>query len=137
MVKTQKVPESHLDLFKGKHIAHVATLNPDNSIQISPVWIDYNQDEDYIVFSTSNNRKKSRNLKIGSKLAISLPDMSNPYRYLAIQGEVIELDHNQSKATALIDSLAKRYMDKDKYPLADGEKRITVRIKPNYVHTSG
>ena len=36
-----------------------------------------------------------------------------------------------------INALAKKYFEKDKYPLPDGEIRVLVRIKPKYVHSSG
>ena len=49
----------------------------------------------------------------------------------------VQVVNNQTEAVALIDKLAQRYMGKEKYPLREGEQRITVRIKANYIHASG
>jgi hypothetical protein len=63
-------------------------------------------------------------------------DPENPYRYLAVQGEVAEI--TEEGADAHIDSLAKKYLGKDRYPFRQpGEVRVIYRIKPVQVHTIG
>jgi predicted pyridoxine 5'-phosphate oxidase superfamily flavin-nucleotide-binding protein len=41
-------------------LASLATLNPDGSPQITPLWIDLDGDD--VVFNTAQGRKKARNL---------------------------------------------------------------------------
>jgi hypothetical protein len=70
------------------------------------------------------------------RVALSVQDPENPYRYLAVQGEVAEI--TEEGADAHIDSLAKKYLGKDKYPFRQpGEVRVIYRIKPVQVHTMG
>ncbi|TFG09507.1 PPOX class F420-dependent oxidoreductase [Candidatus Heimdallarchaeota archaeon] len=130
-----KIPTEFEDLFYEKNFAHVATINPDGSPQVTPMWVDYNKKQNEIRINTATGRKKARNMKTGSMVALSISDSNNAYRYIGIQGEVLEvttvgaLDH--------INSLSKKYLDKDKYPLPEGEIRVLIRIKPKFVHTMG
>jgi hypothetical protein len=41
-------------------LASLATLNPDGSPQITPLWVDLDGDD--VVFNTAQGRKKARNL---------------------------------------------------------------------------
>jgi hypothetical protein len=44
----------------------------------------------------------------------------------------------QDGATQHIDKMAKKYLDKDKYPFAQpGEQRVLYKITPEHVHTMG
>lgn len=70
------------------------------------------------------------------QVALSIQDPDNPYRYLAIRGDVDEI--NENGADAHIDSLAKKYLGKDRYPFrAPGEVRVIYKIRPEKVSTSG
>ena len=52
------IPTSHLDLFKKKAFANLATLIPDGQPQVTPVWVDY--DGRYVVINTAEGRQKDR-----------------------------------------------------------------------------
>jgi hypothetical protein len=60
-------------------------------------------------------------------------DPDNPYRYVQIRGKVTRM--TEQGADAHIDSLAKKYLGKDKYPFAQpGEVRVTYEITPAAAH---
>ena len=128
------IPEKFLDLLTTKlAFANIATVMPDGSPQVTPVWIDY--DGTHVVFNTAKGRVKERNLKIGSPIAISISDPDDPYRYLQIRGEVAEIIDDDD---AQIDRLAKKYLDADSYPYRKaGEVRMTYKIKPGKAQTMG
>ena len=70
------------------------------------------------------------------RVALSIQDPDNPYRYIAIRGAVDEITENG--ADAHIDSLAKKYLDKDRYPFrAPGEVRVIYKIRLDRVSTVG
>jgi PPOX class probable F420-dependent enzyme len=128
------IPATHQDLLQKPAFAHLATLNPDGSPQVTPVWFDY--DGKHIIVNTARGRVKDRNLKGEPRVALSIVDPENPYRYLGIQGRVTEM--TESGADAGIDKLAKKYLGKDKYPWkGPNEVRVLVRIAPEKVHTMG
>jgi hypothetical protein len=66
---------------------------------------------------------------------VSIADPENPYRYMGVQGRVIEM--TESGADAHIDKMAKKYLGKDMYPFrAPGEVRVIVKIAPEKVHVN-
>ena len=128
------IPTTHQDLLQKPAFANLATLNPDGSPQVTPVWFEY--DGQHIVVNTARGRVKDRNLTHEPRVALSIMDPANPYRYLGIQGRVTEMTENG--ADAGIDRLAKKYLGKDKYPWrGPNEVRVLVKITPDKVHTMG
>ena len=131
---TATIPANYMDLFKKPAFASLATLNPDGTPQVTPVWVDY--DGKNILVNTAKGRVKHRNLQRNPQVALVIPDPENPYRYLGIQGRVTEM--TDSGADAHIDRMAKKYLNKDKYPFRQpGEMRVLLKITPSKVHTMG
>jgi PPOX class probable F420-dependent enzyme len=127
---TQVIPETHLDLFKKKAFANLVTLMPGGQPQVTPVWVDY--DGHYVVINTAEGRQKDRNLQRDRRVALSILDPDNPYRYLEVRGHVTERTRNG--ADQHIDAMAKKYLDKDKYPFRQpNEVRVLYRIEPDHV----
>ena len=129
------IPEKYLDLFTAKKaLASIATVMPDGSPQVTPVWFDYTNGK--IRINTARGRVKARNMKVGVKVALAIIDPDNPYRYVGIRGPVVA--ETENGADAHIDSLAKKYLGQDKYPFRQpGEKRVTYEIEPASVHVNG
>jgi PPOX class probable F420-dependent enzyme len=129
------VPDNFLDLVtQKKAFADLATLMGDGSPQVTPVWIDY--EDGMIRMNTAKGRVKARNLQPGARVALSIMDPDNPYRYIQIRGRVANA--REDGADAHIDSLAKKYLGKDKYPFRrPGEERIMYEIEPLAVSGMG
>jgi len=127
------IPTSHEDLLRKPAFAHLATLNTDGSPQVTPVWVDY--DGTHVIVNTARGRVKARNLQREPRVAMSIADPENPYRYMGIQGRVVEM--TEKGGDAHIDKMAKKYLGKDTYPYrAPGEVRVIVKIAPEKVHTN-
>jgi PPOX class probable F420-dependent enzyme len=122
------IPDKYLDLLQHKKVfANLATLMPDGSPQVTPVWIDYA--DGIIRFNTAKGRVKARNLKVGSPVALAMMDPDEPYRYLQVRGRIRRVA--EEGADTHIDSLAKKYLGKDKYPFRQpGEIRVMYEIEP-------
>ena len=129
------IPASHADLLTTKPaFANLATLNPDGSPQVTPVWVDF--DGTHVIINTARGRVKAKNLAREPRVAVSISDPENAYRYLGIQGRVVEMTENGGDAH--IDKMAKKYLGKDAYPFrAPGEVRVIVKIAPDKVHVNG
>ena len=128
------IPASHADLLTKPAFANLATLNPDGSPQVTPVWVDF--DGSHVIVNTARGRVKAKNLAREPRVALSIADPENPYRYLGIQGRVVEM--TEQGGDAHIDKMAKKYLGKDSYPFRKaGEVRIVVKIEPDKVHTNG
>jgi PPOX class probable F420-dependent enzyme len=130
------IPASHADLLQmnKRAFANLATLNADGSPHVTPVWVDY--DGAHVLVNTARGRKKARNLEGNPRVALSIADPANPYRYLGIEGRVVDM--TEAGGDAHIDKMAKKYFDKDSYPYrTPGERRVIVKIAPERVHTYG
>jgi len=128
------IPESFKDLFTKKAFAHLATLNADGSPQVTPIWCDY--DGTHILVNSAKERVKDKNMRRNRKVALDLLDPDNPYRHLAVRGEVVEI--TEQGADAHIDKMAKKYLGKDRYPFRQpGEIRVLYKILPERVSTMG
>ena len=128
------IPASHADILTKPAFANLATLNPDGSPQVTPVWVDF--DGSHVIVNTARGRVKAKNLAREPRVALSIADPENPYRYLGIQGRVVEM--TEKGGDAHIDKMAKKYLGKDSYPARKaGEVRIVVKIEPDKVHTNG
>ncbi len=129
------IPDAFLDLLQEKKaFAKLATIMPDGSPQVTPVWFDY---VDAIIrVNTAKGRVKARNMKEGSAVAMAIMDPDNPYRYLQVRGRVRRVV--EAGADRHIDALAKKYLGKDKYPFAQpGEVRVMYEIEPRAAHAMG
>ena len=129
------IPAGFLDLLtEKKAFANIATLQPDGSPQVTPVWFDYTNG--LIRVNTAKGRVKARNMSVGSKVALAIMDPDNDYRYIQIRGAVTK--EITEGAAAHIDSLTMKYMGKDKYPFhQEGETRIIYEITPASADTMG
>jgi hypothetical protein len=79
---------------------------------------------------------KDRNMRANPRVAVSIMDPANPYRYLEVRGKVVEV--TEQGADAHIDKLAKKYLGQDRYPgRRPGEVRVIVKVVPERVQGMG
>ena len=130
------IPDSHADLldWDTKAFAHVATMGPEGEPQSSPVWFDW--DGTHIKFSLTTGRQKYRNLQGDKRIAMSIIDPSDAYRYLEIRGELEEVEPDPE--IDFISRMAKKYIDKDRYPWhKEGDERMIMKIAPGKTSSDG
>lgn len=117
-------------IFAKNVLAHVATLDAEGAPHVSPVWVELGGDD--IVINTALGRATARNLATDSRVAVSLTDPDDPYVAIAVRGTVVGF--TTDGADAVIDRLAKKYLDVDTYPMRrEGEVRVTVKIHPDHI----
>jgi len=129
-----KIPDQYMDLFQKKAFANFATLMPDGSPQVTPVWVDF--DGTHVLVNSARGRQKDKNMQKNGRVALSILDPDNPYRYLQIMGTVDDI--TEEGADAHIDKMAKKYMGKDSYPFRNPqETRVVYKILPQKTQTMG
>jgi PPOX class probable F420-dependent enzyme len=127
-----QMTEQVIQLIKRKNFAHFSTLMDDGSPQVTPTWIDLDEDGGSILISTVEGRIKHKNVSRDPRVAISISDENNPYNMVLIRGRVIE--QTKEGAVEHTDRLAKKYLGVDKYPFPTPiEKRIILKVKPERV----
>jgi PPOX class probable F420-dependent enzyme len=121
------------NLFEAKNFAFLATLMKDGSPQVTATWVDIDKNNFTILVNTAEGRVKHRNISRDPRVAVSIIDSSNPYHMVSVRGKVIEQIKGKD-AEEHIDKMAKKYLDKEKYPRRrPGEERLLLRIKPHHV----
>jgi hypothetical protein len=89
-----------------------------------------------VIINTAEGRQKDKNLQRDKRVALSLIDPENPYRYLEVRGKIVERTHNGADAS--IDAMAKKYLGKDKYPFRQpNEVRVIYKIEPLHATSMG
>src|SRR5207244_1928125 len=79
-------------------------------------------DGSHVRFSTTKGRRKYRNLRADPRIAISVTDPENPWRYLEIRGRA-ELSDDGDRS--FINQIARKYMGQDEYPFdRPGDERF-------------
>ena len=125
------IPPEFLDLVTTKKaFANLATVMPNGSPQVTPVWFDF--DGKYIRVNSARGRVKDKNMRRDPRVALSILDPDNPYRYLSIRGRVIKI--TETGAVEHINALARKYRGMDIYrsPRPD-EVRVMYVIEPRRV----
>ena len=131
---SQVIPEKYADLFQKKAFANLATVMPDGTPQVTPVWVDF--DGKHVIVNSARGRRKDKNMSHNSSVALSIMDPDNPYRYLEVRGRVAEI--TEEGADQHIDTMAKKYMGVDKYPYRQpGEVRVMYKIEPKRTSQMG
>jgi PPOX class probable F420-dependent enzyme len=132
---TSTIPEKFLPvLTQKKALAYLATLMPDGSPQVTPVWFAYEAGK--FVVNTARGRVKDRNMARDAKVALTIVDPDNAYSHIAVRGVVVR--ETEEGADANIDALAKKYLGADKYPFRQpGEVRVIYEIEPRSVSSMG
>ena len=122
------IPESHTDLLSEAKpvVAALATLMPDGSPQVTPVWFD--QEGEFIRINTTRGRVKERNMSARPKVALTVVDPDDMFRHVQIRGEVAS--STEEGAHAHIRALSQKYTRHDFRQLVPGEVRVIFKIRP-------
>ena len=132
MPKADQLSPGAVALLQEPQLAHFVTLMPDGSPQITPVWVDVEPDGSHILINTAEGRVKTKNIGQDNRVAVSVVDSKNPWRFVLVRGDVVERRHEGAREH--IDFLAKKYTGADKYTFsAPDEQRVIMRIKPHHV----
>lgn len=125
------IPTTFQDLVsdESKAFLFLATLMPDGSPQVTPVW--FSTDGEYILINTNEGRVKDKNMKRRKQVAMTIQDPDDRYRYIGIRGEVV--GYTREGADEHIEMLSLRY-DNKPWKRREDQKRIIFKIKPIHVH---
>ena len=125
------IPDQALELFQKPALVNLATLMPDGTPQVTPVWIDF--DGTYLLVNTLKGRQKELNMEKRPKVGLDIVDPTNPWHWLSVRGRVVEI--TEEGANVHIDKMAKKYLGQDKYGFHQpGDVRVICKIQPDRVN---
>ena len=131
---SQAIPDKYRDLFTKRAFASLGTIMPDGSPQVTPVWCDF--DGKHVRVNSARGRVKDKNIRRDPRVALSIVDPENPYRYIEIRGKVVEV--TEKGADDHINSLSDKYLGNPVYPYRQpGEVRVLYKIEPEKFSAMG
>lgn len=121
--------EEHKEMLvdEAKALAFLATLMPDGSPQVTPVW--FSTDGEHILVNSAVGRVKDKNMRERPEVTVAIMDLSDSYNYMQVRGKVVEI--TEEGAVEHINSLAKKYTNRDEFDVPEGQTRVLYKIKPN------
>jgi PPOX class probable F420-dependent enzyme len=121
------IPKNYADLLETRALAHVATIGPKGEPQNTPVWFGW--DGNHVLLTMTRTAQKYLNLQRDPRLALSIVDPKNSYRYLEIRGRVVGIEADSGRH--FVNSMAKKYLDQDVYPWhRPGDEHVVVMVEP-------
>lgn len=121
-------PAAGTDLLEPPHFSHVATIGPDGRPRSSVVWHRRAQGggPHDIEFWTGAGTLKTRHLRSNPRIAVSIHDEADPYRYVELLGEaeITAVDNHD-----LLDALTPRYWKADRYPAEEPMSGVEIRVR--------
>jgi PPOX class probable F420-dependent enzyme len=112
----------------AKSFAVVATLNPDGSPQTSVVWVGLV--DEAVVFSTTRQRRKGRNLARDPRVSITVIDPEDPYKFLEVRGRAELIDDPERSFGS---AMWQKYLGQEAPADRPGVERMIVRVVPEKV----
>ncbi len=126
-----EIPASVREKLEQKNFWQFVTLNEDGSATASPVWADV--EGQHIVVNTATGRRKEKNVRRDPRVVLAMVDLEDPYSWAEIRGNVVDIVVGQ-EADDVIDRLARKYLELEKYSGPPGEQRVLLRIEPTKVN---
>jgi PPOX class probable F420-dependent enzyme len=125
-----QVPGELVDLLTGSTLGHVTVLTPRGALLTHIMWIDY--EDGRVLTSSRVGSAKGKALRADPRIAVSVVDRANPWRWVAVSGRVVEI--RPDEGLAFIDKLSRRYTGRD-YMMRDMAREVFV-IEPERVRSA-
>ena len=134
MLSVERLQEFEPILLQNS-FANLATILPDGSPHITPLWFQYNSSSKSISLSIEQNSIKDKNISKNTHICLSIQDPANPYHYVQIRGIVIskELDNDAQFSNSLFRKYSNNKLQHSWFDYTNPLYIVT--IKP--VHVTG
>ena len=133
---SEKIPASHVDLLEGPYFAVLTTMAPSGQPENTVVWCSW--DGEYVLVNTADGRRKPDNVRKNPKVALTVIDPQNAFRWIDVRGEVAEIVPDPDYAN--INAHANLYAGVDEYygnvtpiEMKGKEERIIFKLRPDRV----
>lgn len=86
---TTEIPDHLLHLVTDPNFGSLATVRPDGTAQVNPMWFEF--DGEHLLFTHTTKRAKYRNLQKNPSMALAVFDPENPLSYVEVRGVLSEV----------------------------------------------
>ncbi|MEO8261001.1 MAG: PPOX class F420-dependent oxidoreductase [Pseudolysinimonas sp.] len=116
-----QIPAERRHLLDVPHFGMLGTIRPDDTVQVNPMWVDYDEATNTLRFTHTTYRAKYRNLQRNPSMSLAIFD-DNWLDYLEVRGQLIETIPDPTGAYYV--HLQNRYGDPSDRPPKDKEDRV-------------
>jgi PPOX class probable F420-dependent enzyme len=120
-------PATHLDLLERPLFAHWATVTSDGAPLVNPMWFLWDAEQGLIRLTHTNVRHNYRYLQQEPRVAFSIADPGNEYRYLQVRGVVESIEPDPTGA--MFQTLQQRYRGATG-EVVDRDVRVVISVRP-------
>ena len=129
MGATMELTHEQERLILDRNFAAVGTIMPDGSPHVTILWVDVR--DGLVWLNTATPRQKPANLARDPRIAVTVWDAADPYRWVHIQGVAVET--TREGADDHIRWLNHKYQGDDDFSFTPGEQRLIVKVRPDHV----
>ena len=122
---TTEIPAPLKYLLTDANFGSLATVRPNGTAQVNPMWFDF--DGDHLLFTHTTKRAKFRNLQKNPSMAFSIFDPANPLSYIELRGELTEVRDDPTGSFYV--HLGKRYGNATQEAPPDSADRVILVMK--------
>ena len=129
-----ELPDGLLALLRLPSPCYVSTVMPDGSPQLTQTWVD--TDGEHVLINSVAGFQKIRNIERDPRVALTVSDPENSFRYFAVRGRVLNV--TEDGAADHIEKLAQRYLG-GPYPWYGGrdQTRLLITIEADKISGVG
>lgn len=117
-----QIPADLLFLLEDPIVGHLATVRPDGSPQVEPMWFAF--DGERLRFTHTTTRGKYRNLQANPGMALEVSNPANPYEFIEVLGTLISAEPDPTGSFYV--ELGRRYGMPDTQPPPDSPDRVVL-----------
>jgi PPOX class probable F420-dependent enzyme len=129
-----KPPEAYLDLLERPLFAAFATVAGDGSPRVNPMWFLWDADAGVLKLTHTRQRFNFQFLEKNPRVALSIMDPDDQYRYLQVRGEIEKVESDPTGA--FYHTLQQRYRGYTS-EVKDRDVRVVFTIRPTGYKTRG
>ena len=117
-----EIPAERRHLLDIPHFGMLGTIRPDDTVQVNPMWVDFDQPSHTLRFTHTTYRAKYRNLQVNPSMSFAIFDPADPEQYLEVRGKLVEVIPDPEGAYYV--HLQNRYGNPSDRPPRDKEDRV-------------
>jgi len=121
------LPASHLDLLERPLFGHLGTVTSDGAPLVNPMWFLWDAEHGVLKFTHTNNRHNFRYLKREPRIALSIVDPDDQYRYIQVRGVLEQVEPDPTGA--FYQTLQQRYRGYTA-EVKDRDVRVILTVRP-------
>ena len=118
------IPAELVHLLEEPHYGSLATVRPDGTPQVNPMWFLHDAESGTIRFTHTRSRAKFRNLQHNPAMAMCVIDAKNPYSFIEVRGRLVEVVPDPEGAFSPV--LGARYGNPDTPVPPDAADRVVL-----------